>query len=291
MARPLTAGTDYSTVHLDETPDEREADSEAAVRAFGFLVHLGEEVEDSRHEVGGNPHSRVFHLDHGVRIFACHRQRNAPAGLHELRRVVQDVADDLHQASLVAVDAEQILRQVQRQLVAAGVDEWTCGLHSPGDHGVEQHPLTLERDHPAGDARHVEQVVDETHEMLHLPLDHFARAHAVGFGQVPLPQQLNGRPNWRQRIPELVSQNRQELVLAAIRFLERCGRRFERGRAIGHALLELGVEPLEGACLAIQLGEDADLGAKDFGNHGNRHVVHRAALVSPQSIEVRQQKR
>ncbi len=125
--------------------------------------------------------------------------------------------------------------------------------------------------------------------MLHLALDDFARAHALRLGELPSSQQLNGRTNGRQRVAELVGENRQELVLPAIGFLKGCGRRFERGGPVGHPLLEFGVEPFERASLAIQLGEDADLRAQDLRDHGNRHVVHRAALVSAQSIEVGQQ--
>ena len=238
-----------------------------------------------------NPHPRVLHLDHRVRVLLRDRQRDATARLHELRGVVQDVPDDLHQAGRIAVDAEQILRQVERERVAAGVDQRTSGLDSSGDDGIDQHPLPLQRNHPPRDARHVEQVVDETHQMLHLPLDDLARAHGLCLGQVPFPQQLNSRANGRQRIPELVSQNRQELVLVTVRFLESRGRCFERGGPVGHPPLEFGIETLERACLAIQLGEDTDLRTQDLGNHGNRHVVHRPALVSTQPIQVGQQQR
>ena len=106
-----------------------------------------------------------------------------------------------------------------------------------------------------------------------------------------MPQQLHGGANRRQRIAQLVSENREELVLPPIRFLQRRGRRLERGGAVGHALLEFGVEPLERARLPIQLGEDADLGAQDLRHDRHRHVVHRAAFVAAQPIEIGQQQR
>ena len=59
--------------------------------------------------------------------------------------------------------------------------------------------------------------------------------------------------------------------------------------ALGDAPLELAVEPLELRRLAIQLDEDADLGAQDLGHDRHRDVVDRARLRSPcrRSMSVR----
>ena len=54
------------------------------------------------------------------------------------------------------------------------------------------------------------------------------------------------------------------------------------------APLELGVELLELAGLAVQLGEHLDLGAQHFRHHRHRHVVDRAHLVAAQPIDVGQ---
>ena len=55
--------------------------------------------------------------------------------------------------------------------------------------------------------------------------------------------------------------------------------------------LELAVQPLERPRLPVQLGEDADLGAQDLGHDRHRHVVHGAALVAAQPVEVGQHDR
>ena len=59
-------------------------------------------------------------------------------------------------------------------------------------------------------------------------------------------------------------------------------------RALGDAPLELGVELLELARLAIQLGEDPDLGAQELRHDRHRHVVDRARLVAAQPVEIGQ---
>jgi hypothetical protein len=83
----------------------------------------------------------------------------------------------------------------------------------------------------------------------------------------------------RQRLLAL----RRALLDAALELGIRLG---ELGRALLHAALELGVEPLEVAGLAIELGEDADLGAQQLGHHRHGHVIRGAVLVALDAIEV-----
>ena len=63
-------------------------------------------------------------------------------------------------------------------------------------------------------------------------------------------------------------------------------RGFELGRALAHAPLQLGIEPLELPGLAIKLGEDLDLGAQHLRHDRDRHVIDRAHLVAAQAIDI-----
>ena len=67
--------------------------------------------------------------------------------------------------------------------------------------------------------------------------------------------------------------------------------RLQFGGALGDPLLQLGVEPLELPGLAIELGEDADLGPQHFRHDRHRNVVDRAHLVAAQVIDVGQMDR
>ena len=58
------------------------------------------------------------------------------------------------------------------------------------------------------------------------------------------------------------------------------------GGALGDAPLQLGVQQLELAGLAIQLGEHPHLGAQHLRHHRHRHVIDRAELVAAQPIEI-----
>jgi hypothetical protein len=66
-------------------------------------------------------------------------------------------------------------RQRQDKLVALGVDRGLRHLGGAAEHGHQFSRLALQLDLAADDARHVEQVVDEPHEMVKLPFHHVAR--------------------------------------------------------------------------------------------------------------------
>ena len=65
-------------------------------------------------------------------------------------------------------------------------------------------------------------------------------------------------------------------------------RGFKLRRALRHAPLELRVQLLELAGLAVQLGEYPHLGAQHFGNDRHRHVIDRAHLIAAQPVDVGQ---
>ena len=113
--------------------------------------------------------------------------------------------------------------------------------------------------------------------------DEFAGHHAVDLvlafvpddlsvGQVPVPRShVAGRE--REAAPLLAFQQPQ-------------GRGFQLGGALRDAPLQLRVEQLELPVLAVELGEDADLGAQHLRHHRHRHVVDRAHLVAAQMIDL-----
>ena len=84
--------------------------------------------------------------------------------------------------------------------------------------------------------------------------------------------------------PHLPGGERQAAALLALP--QTRGGRFELGGALRHAALEFGVELFELAGLAIELGEDLDLGAQHLRHDRHRHVIHRAHLVAAQAVDV-----
>ena len=66
-------------------------------------------------------------------------------------------------------------------------------------------------------ARHVQQIVDEPRQMTDLPIDDGAFLQEARIAAER--HQLERGEDWRQRVPELVPEHGQELVLGAVRRL------------------------------------------------------------------------
>src|SRR3569832_2307532 len=81
----------------------------------------------------------------------------------------------------------------------------------------EHHGPTIELDLVAGNARDIEQVVDQTREVLDLAFDDpvLACPRAVALQL----HQLNGGEDRRERDAPLVAEHREEVVLRAVRGL------------------------------------------------------------------------
>ncbi len=97
-----------------------------------------------------------------------------------------------------------------------GIDLWTRQLHRAGDHGCQLHLLELEHDLPGADASDVEEIVDQAHEMMQLPLHQSPRTRQDRWIGSAQSEQLHGILQRCERISQLVSQDRQELVLTPI---------------------------------------------------------------------------
>src|SRR5436190_8475982 len=89
-----------------------------------------------------------------------------------------------------------------------------------GDDLGELDRLLLQHDLALADARDVEELVHQPRELRHLAVDHVARHDQALLGGGDAPHELHGVLDRRERIPQLVREHRQELVLAAVRVLQ-----------------------------------------------------------------------
>ena len=114
------------------------------------------------------------------------------------------------------------------------------------DDVIEPHRAAPQFDPALRDARDVEQVVDQSREMLDLPLDGRERRARVRIRYQSARQQLAGVADRRERIAQLVGEHRQELVLLPVGLFELLPLLFER--FLGLATLGYvarGAEPLD----------------------------------------------
>jgi hypothetical protein len=117
-----------------------------------------------------------------------------PPDLGVLGGIRQQVRDDLREAAGVPVDV-QVPGHVYGQPVSTLFDQRT-GLFDAFAHHVNQpHPLALQDEHAARDSRHVQEVVPQSDDVLHLPLDD--RPLALPLTHAAQPHQLQGRHNRR----------------------------------------------------------------------------------------------
>ena len=94
--------------------------------------------------------------------------------------------------------------------------------------------FTTQLDLVGGDARHVEQIVDEAHQLSDLAFDDVTCVCRRGQRRAAL-ERLEREADRGERIAELVGERRQELVLALIRFEQ-------FGGPVSDAKLQLAVE-------------------------------------------------
>ena len=114
--------------------------------------------------------------------------------------------------------------------------------------------------------------------MAELAIEHVHRG-LVGEARVRRAQHVERIDHRRERVAQLVREDREELVLAAVARAQRRG-------ALLDAALELLVHALETAALAVQVREHRHFRAQDFRHHRHAHVVHRARVVALEAMHV-----
>ena len=133
----------------------------------------------------------------------------------EFHSVVENICKDLHEPRAVTVDTNRRGGQLHIHRVPRCRGECRDRFDGGGHQRREVERFTTQLDFVGRDTGHVQQVVDESHELPDLTLDHVSsacrdRASIVNF------QGLQREPYRCQRVPELVREHREEFVLALI---------------------------------------------------------------------------
>ncbi len=137
-----------------------------------------------------------------------------PARVRVLGGVVEQVRQRLHEPHAVALDLEWLGRHVDGDGVPAVLDQPVHALERARDHVVQTYALAVEPDHAPRDARDVEQVLDETGELIGLPPCDVERGAASGDVE---PRHGDGVSDRGERVPELVAQHGEKFVLRVVR--------------------------------------------------------------------------
>ena len=184
----------------------------------------------------------------------------------ELRCIRQQIADHLREPDHVAVDLQRLRRRIDRHRLPPCGDHRPRGLERALDDILCDQALPLQLDLVAGDARDVQQVVDEAREMRGLPLQD--AAHLPDGRRLVGARAKNRRDveDRRERIAQLVRQHREELVLAPVRLQQQ----------------RLAVEEL--AMRDLQAVQDLDQRRAD--EHEERDVGQPAERIAPAEVRL-----
>ena len=130
---PSLRRVDAAAVHLDQAADQGQADAEPPLGAVERAVGLGEQVEDAREQLRGDPDAGVADPDDRLVALSAGLQRDPAPRLGVLGGVVQQVGEDLLEPGRVGLAGARLRGERDRQLVAAGLDQRPGGLDGAGD--------------------------------------------------------------------------------------------------------------------------------------------------------------
>jgi hypothetical protein len=162
---------------------------------------------------------------------------------------VKQVGKHLRQAHGIAVDVDRLRRNIDAQMLLALVDERPVGFDRLFQELADRDRASLQRDLPAGHARHLQQVVEKTGHVPDLAFDDPVDLLQVGFRGRDQAQDRVGGANRRQRIAQLMGECGEKLLLPQVRPRGGIGQRLgvERGQnQMLICLAQLSDAPFEG---------------------------------------------
>ena len=133
-----------------------------------------------------------------------HRDLDMSAAIRVVHGVVQQIAEDLREPYWIRVDQHRRVWQGDAKQNPGRVDLFPVEVYRAIDDNREVKPLLSQLDLAVADTRDLEQIVDEPHEMLDLPLHHLLRALGGRPLSASYAQHLQAVANGRERIAQLV---------------------------------------------------------------------------------------
>ena len=219
-AHSVTLHRDGSAMQLHQAAHQRQADAQPALGSVGTSFALGEKLEGNALQFAGHADAVVAYAQRQMAVVHQHPQVDPAAVGRVPDGVAQHVDQHLDQPKPVAHHLGAFGRQLDVQLVRLGFEQGTNLLQRLGGNDFQVHRLLVQRHLAPGDAGNVEQIIDQARHVPGLARNHFAELPHPGFIQRAPGQQVRGCRNRRQRVPELMGQHGQELVLEPVRMLQ-----------------------------------------------------------------------
>ena len=233
---------------------QREADAESLTGPLGRLVHLHEQVPHLQELVLCNADTVVADLDQHVRALVHGGDLDTPARLGVLHRVQDQVLEDLLQSNPVCHHRQRLGGQADHHLMAADLERALAGFERVANFGGDVDGLAAQFDDAAGDARDVQEILDQPRHLRHLPVHGLEQ----GLGALRLDrvdaQHMKCGAHRRERIAQFVGERGEELVLPPVGVLDLLveeavveRRRGAPCEAVGERQIGTGETPRRGA--------------------------------------------
>src|SRR6185369_9992749 len=175
-----------------------------------------EEVEDRRQLTGLDAHAMIPHTNINGIALRLDDHLDALAFARELRRVVDQVGEDLGETYRIGIHREAFRRKDQGEPLMPVVDEGLHRLHRRAQNTAEVDRLLPDLEAIVVDAADVEQVVDEAREVGGLSDDDVVRPPHLRIDRRRELEALHRVEDGREWIAELVRERGEELLLAAV---------------------------------------------------------------------------
>jgi hypothetical protein len=156
------------------------------------------------------------------------RQRDVSLRRRVLGGIDQEVGQDLGDARRIAPHGDFRVGQYHAQVLLLAFNERSDLFHRRMHASPEVHLAHVEHGVAAGDARDVQQIVDQMREMAHLAIDDaagFAHASRIVAGEL---QHLGRGADRRERIAQFVRERGEEAILPEVGVPQRTLAAFQR---------------------------------------------------------------
>jgi hypothetical protein len=200
-------------VEFNQVLHERQTKSQSTGSSFRRGVNLGEHLENTIKLIRGNPNAIVFHANQDLMIHLLRRDANPATVLFgELRGVVQQVAKHLHDPRGIHVKIHGYAGQLDVKL--ALLVKRPDGLARFVDDSRGFHDLPAELDFSSTDAADIEQIVNESDQVIDLVIHHIdGGLHGLSFS-LGHSQDAEGVANGRKWISQFMRLNFRKLFAA-----------------------------------------------------------------------------
>jgi hypothetical protein len=149
-------------VNLRQISYQGQSQADTPCGGFCRVVELRIEIEDALDSIPRDSDSVILNPDANVVVRALRRNRDFTAFRRVLRRVVQEVRQELDQPGGVSIDKNRIVRNSYGQPVPETLELRMRRLDSLVDDGSQLNRLLVDLQLTATDAGKVHQIIDYT---------------------------------------------------------------------------------------------------------------------------------